>query len=281
VTARHEPSATYLSDIVASHRNMAAADARDLDELVSSTRAMPAPRPFAAALTPESVDRRISVIAEIKRRSPSKGDLAPDLVPADLAASYAAGGAACLSILTDEQYFGGSPGDLKEAKTACDLPVLRKDFTVCPADVVDARLMGADAVLLIVSALSDLELTSLLQMAAQLSLDALVEVHDELELEVALSCGATLVGVNQRDLKTFKIDTGLAARLVSMIPGSVVAVAESGIRNAQDVERLADCGFEAVLVGESFVTSNEPVSAVREFTGHRIGPRRAGAVPCS
>jgi len=261
---------------------MAADDARDLDELLARASAKPAPRPFAAALTPTDADAQISVIAEIKRRSPSKGDLAPDLVPADLAASYARGGATCLSVLTDERYFGGSSADLEEARAACGLPILRKDFTVSIADVADARLMGADAILLIVAALSEQELIDLVQTSADLSLDALVEVHDEAELTLALECGSRLVGINQRDLSTFTVDPKLAARLASMIPDSVVAVAESGIRNADDVSRLAGCGFQAVLVGESFVTAADPAAAVTEFCGHRISRRAASqAVQCS
>ena len=183
------------------------------------------------------------------------------------------GGAACLSVLTDERFFGGSSSDLRAARGACELPVLRKDFTVCVADVADARIMGADAVLLIVAALGEMELAALLEVSRRLGLDALVEVHDSEELEIALRCGADLVGVNQRDLKTFEVDGGLAVKLVAQIPDTVVAVAESGIRGAKDVSYLAGRGFEGVLVGESLVTSADPESAVRALTGHRTGPR--------
>ena len=161
----------------------------------------------------------LAVIAEVKRRSPSKGPLDAGLDPAAVAADYEAGGAACVSVLTDEEFFGGSPADLAAARSACGLPVLRKDFTVSRADVCDARLMGADAVLLIVAALSDDELSSFLGLAQELSLDALVEVHDEAELERALDAGAELVGVNQRDLTTFAVDPERAARLVGGDPG--------------------------------------------------------------
>ncbi len=173
------------------------------------------------------------MIAEVKRRSPSKGPIAPDLDPAALAGEYQAGGAACLSVLTDADYFSGSAADLVAAGAACTLPVLRKDFTVSAADVCDARLMGADAILLIVAALSDDEVATFLALARELTLDALVEVHDEDELDRALAAGAELVGVNQRDLTTFSVDAGRAARLGGMIPADVVAVAESGIHSAE------------------------------------------------
>jgi indole-3-glycerol phosphate synthase len=177
-------------------------------------------------------------------------------------------------VLTDAQFFGGSVSDLQDARGASALPVLRKDFTVCANDVADARLMGADALLLIVAALSTDELATLVGIASGLAIDCLVEVHDEDELSVALGCGASLVGVNQRDLRTFEVDTELAVRLAALIPDGVVAVAESGIRGPADVSRLASCGFQAVLVGELLVTAADPVAATRELTGQRIGPRR-------
>jgi len=205
----------------------------------------------------------MGLIAEVKRRSPSKGELAPDLVPAVLAKAYAEGGADCLSVLTDVEFFGGSADDLTEARAACDLPVLRKDFTVGEADVYDARAMGADAVLLIVAALSQAELSLLRQLANELEMAALVEVHDEEELQRALDAGAKMVGVNQRDLRTFEVDTARAERLAAAMPPGVVKVAESGIRDAADVSRLAASGYDAILVGESLVTSPDPATAVR------------------
>src|SRR5207248_10662644 len=202
-----------------------------------------------------------------KRRSPSKGDLAPDLVPAVLAKAYADGGADCLSVLTDSEFFGGSTDDLGEARTACDLPVLRKDFTVSEADVYDARAMGADAVLLIVAALTAAELSKLRLLAHELELAALVEVHDEEELKRALDAGAKLIGVNQRDLRTFEVDGARGERLAAAMPPGVVKVAESGIRDADDVRQLAASGYDAVLVGESLVTSPDPAAAVRALKG--------------
>jgi indole-3-glycerol phosphate synthase len=203
------------------------------------------------------------VIAEVKRRSPSKGDLLPDLDPADLAVRYQAGGASCLSVLTDERWFGGSPADLAASRAAVGLPVLRKDFTVDPRDVCDARTMGADCVLLIAAALDDAELADLHALAVEVGIDALVEVHDEAEVDRALAVGARLVGVNQRDLVTFEVDTDRAVRVVPHIPSGVVRVAESGIRDRDDAARLADAGYDAVLVGESLVTSGDPTTAVR------------------
>jgi indole-3-glycerol phosphate synthase len=266
---------TYLAEIVAAHRAAAAADRRDPDELVERALARTEPlRPFAAALSARAASG-LGVVAEVKRRSPSKGDLAPDLDPAEVAAAYAAGGAACLSVLTDRRYFGGSPEDLAAARAAVGVPVLRKDFTVGAADVCDARLMGADAVLLIVAALSDAELSELFGLAGRLSLDALVEVHDHAELSRALDLGATLVGVNQRDLATFAVDHERAVRLAADVPEDVVAVAESGIGGPDDAARLAAAGYQAVLVGESLVRSGDRAAAVAALSGHPVG-RRAG-----
>jgi indole-3-glycerol phosphate synthase len=253
------PSATYLDRILAAHRAEAANDRRSLDELVDRTRAQPATRGFGAAL--RDMDG-LAVIAEIKRRSPSKGDLHPDLDAAAVATAYAQGGAAGLSVLTDRDSFGGSPDDLRVARAATSLPVLRKDFTVAPADVCDARIMGADAVLLIVAALDEAELRDLHVLAGEVGLDVLVEVHDEAELDRALAVGATLVGVNQRDLFTFEVDHARAVRVVKAMPPEVVRVAESGIGGPDDAMALREAGFDAVLVGESLVTAADPARAV-------------------
>ncbi len=206
---------------------------------------------------------RLAVISEIKRRSPSKGDLFGDLDPATLARQYARGGASCLSVLTDGEFFGGSTADLRAARSACALPVLRKDFTVSAHDVADARLMGADCVLLIAAALDRAELVDLHALATEIGLDVLVEIHDEHELEAALAAAATLIGVNQRDLTTFQIDHDRAARMATAIPAGVVKVAESGIRNSEDARRLAAAGYDAILVGETLVTAPDPAAAVR------------------
>ncbi len=222
-------------------------------------------RGFRDALVASSSDG-LAVIAEVKRRSPSKGPLFPDLDPAALAHDYEQGGAACLSVLTDHDHFGGSPDDLQAARAACALPVLRKDFTVSTLDVCDARIMGADAVLLIVAALSDAELSRFHALARDLGLDVLVEIHDEAELERALAIDADLIGVNQRDLVTFEVDSERAVRMAPQMPAGVVRVAESGVRGPADAAALRAAGYHAVLVGESLVTAGDvraSVSALR------------------
>ena len=251
--------ATYLDKIVDQHRAAAAADVRDLNQLHEQADAQPAARGFRAALRDAD---GLSVISEIKRRSPSKGALNADLDPADMARAYERGGASCLSVLTDVDHFGGSIADLQAARSACTLPVLRKDFTVCIADVLDARIMGADCLLLIVAALAPDELVRLHRLAAGIGLDVLVEIHDERELEVALQADATLIGVNQRDLVTFEVDHERAMRMASLIPDHVVKVAESGVRGPADAASLRAAGYNAVLVGESLVTAADPAAAI-------------------
>ncbi|MFT5203593.1 MAG: indole-3-glycerol phosphate synthase [Candidatus Aldehydirespiratoraceae bacterium] len=207
----------------------------------------------------------MAIVSEIKRRSPSKGDLFPGLDPAVLAGQYAAGGASCLSVLTDQQWFGGSVEDLQAARAAVDLPALRKDFTVHRHDVLDARIMGADCVLLIAAALDDDELAEFHALALKVGLDVLVEIHDEAELDRALAVDATLIGVNQRDLVTFEVDTARAVRMAPQMPAGVVRVAESGVRDAADVAELGAAGYHAVLVGETLVKHGDPVAGVAEL----------------
>lgn len=252
---------TYLDRILEVHRRAHAEDARPLEPLLDAARDRPAARGFAAALRAAAA-QEVAVIAEVKRRSPSKGDLAAGLDPAVIAQDYERGGAACISVLTDEQFFGGSADDLQAARAAVSVPVLRKDFTVGPKDVCEARLMGADAVLLIVAALDDEELAELHALATDLGIDALVEVHDEPELERALRAGATVVGVNQRDLVTFEVDRARAARVARAMPEGIIRVAESGIGGPDDVPALMEAGFHALLVGESVVTASDPAGAV-------------------
>jgi indole-3-glycerol phosphate synthase len=265
----------YLDSILAAHRAAAAADDRDPVTAIAEARefvsreGVAGRRDFVTALVAGRADRGMAVISEVKRRSPSKGDLDPTLDPASVAVEYEAGGASCLSVLTDEAFFGGSPADLVAARAACTLPVLRKDFTVGPLDICDARTMGADAVLLIVAALDDDELASLLTLARDLGLASLVEVHDEAELGRALAADAHLVGVNQRDLRTFEVDRERALRMGERMPEGVIAVAESGIRDAADVDRLAAAGYTAVLVGETLVRSADRRSAVDGLLGTR------------
>ncbi len=255
----------YLDKILAKHREAAIADTRNLDELVSKAKKSSPSRGFTDKLRKDSVEK-IAVIAEIKRRSPSRGVLNEDLQASVTAEQYRRGGACCISVLTDVEFFGGSRSDLEDVRTAVDLPVLRKDFTVSPKDVCDAKLMNADCVLLIVAALNKSELAEFHGLATELGLDALVEVHDEAELEIALEIEASLIGVNQRDLNTFEVDHRRAARLARLMPANVVRVAESGVKTRADARNLRDAGYHAVLVGESLVTSGDIVQSVSELS---------------
>jgi indole-3-glycerol phosphate synthase len=255
--------ATYLDRILAAHRERAAADDRKLDLLVEAARARPATRGFRAALADHARRDGTAVIAEVKRRSPSKGALAADLDPAALARAYAEGGAACVSVLTDAEFFGGSAADLAAARDASGRPILRKDFTVDARDVCDARIMGADCVLLIAAALDDQELADFHRLAREVGLDVLVEIHDEAELERALAVAPDLIGVNQRDLVTFEVDQARAVRVAPLMPAGVVRVAESGIRDGTDAETLTAAGYHALLVGETLVRSGDPATAVK------------------
>ena len=210
-----------------------------------------------------------SVIAEVKRRSPSKGALADIPDPAELARAYAAGGAAAISVLTEERRFGGSLADLRAVRAAVDVPLLRKDFVVDPYQVVEARAAGADLLLLIVAALDDDTLHRLHDQARELGLTVLVEVHDEAETERAVALGAELVGVNARNLKTLEIHDDTFGRLAPLVPDDRVKVAESGIFSADDVKRFVAEGARAVLVGEALVKDGDPERAVAQMTGIR------------
>jgi indole-3-glycerol phosphate synthase len=218
-------------------------------------------RDFAGALRARSP----AVIGEIKRASPSAGVIREDFRPDDLARSYAAGGAAALSVLTDHNFFGGSDGHLRSAREAVDLPLLRKDFTIDPYQVLEARVLGADCILLIAAALDDTTLAACLDRAEDLGLTALVEVHDGVELERALAAGASLVGVNNRDLHTFETRLETSEELASQVPASVTLVAESGIHSAADVARLRRAGIHAFLIGESLMRQPDPGAALAEM----------------
>jgi indole-3-glycerol phosphate synthase len=211
------------------------------------------------------------VIAEVKRRSPSKGDIRINLDPAALAAAYAAGGASAVSVLTEPRHFAGSPDDLLAVRAAVDLPVLRKDFVTSRYQVWEARAWGADAVLLIVAAVDPSALRALLDEAAEAGLDALVEVHTLAEAEVAAGAGATLVGVNARDLATLEVDPDRFAALRQALPSGTVLVAESGIRDAAGVQTAAQAGADAVLVGEALVRADDPAKAVHALRTALVG----------
>jgi indole-3-glycerol phosphate synthase len=210
-----------------------------------------------------------SVIAEVKRKSPSKGELADIPDPAVLAAAYAQGGAAAISVLTEQRRFNGTLDDLRAVRAAVETPILRKDFVVSSYQLIEGRVAGADLALLIVAALDDDELRRLYDEARELGLTVLVEVHDEAETERAVALGAELIGVNARNLKTLAVDNDTFGRLAKLIPDDRVKVAESGISGPEDVQRFVDEGARVVLVGEALVKDGDPTAAVRAMTGVR------------
>lgn len=224
-------------------------------------RSAPPPRDFAVALRAPG----ISAIAEIKRRSPSRGKLCDDIDAGKLAAAYELGGARAVSVLTDRDFFGGSDEDLQAARAETTIPLLRKDFTIDPYQIYEARALGAGAILLIVRILEDSRLRDLLAVARECKLAALVETHSEPEADRALAAGAEIIGVNARDLDTFMIDLETVFQVKQRIPTSVITVAESGIQTRDDVRRLEKAGFDAILVGETLVRSSDPASKLREL----------------
>jgi indole-3-glycerol phosphate synthase len=262
--------ASVLDAILARTRERVAAeqDRRPLGFGHPAVTAAPPVRPFAREIARAD---RVNVIAEHKRRSPSRGAIREDLAPAAVARGYEAAGAAALSVLTDEAFFGGRVGHLVEVRAASALPVLRKDFVLDPWQVWEARAAGADAVLLIVAALTDAELGGLLAVVHEAGMDALVEVHDRGELDRALAAGARVVGVNNRDLRTLAVSLDTALALAPAIPDDVVAVAESGMRTGADLARLRDAGFDAFLVGERLMSAPDPGQALRELVAGARG----------
>jgi indole-3-glycerol phosphate synthase len=214
-----------------------------------------------------AISGRPAIIAEVKKASPSRGLLTPSFDPAALAAAYAEGGAAALSVLTDREYFQGSLDDLGAARRATQLPVLRKDFILDETQIAEAFAAGADAILLIAAILDAPALRRLREFAGTLALDVLVEAHDEAELDRAIESGATILGVNNRDLHTFDVSLETSLRLARRMPAGVVAVSESGIRTRADVQRLLDAGYSAFLVGEHLMKSPDPAAALRELLG--------------
>jgi len=249
---------TKAEEIAARSRSL------DLATVAAKAQDQPPVRGFARRVT-ELAASGAAVIAEVKKASPSAGVIRADFRPAEIAASYEQAGAACLSVLTDEQYFQGSDAFLEQARQACALPVLRKDFLVDPWQVHESRLLGADCVLLIVAALGRDRLQELHGLAREAGLDVLVEVHDEDELTDALSTGAELVGVNNRDLHTFTTDLATSERLRPMIPREITMVTESGIHSSDDVARMQRSGINAFLVGEAFMRAADPGAALREL----------------
>jgi indole-3-glycerol phosphate synthase len=256
---------SVLEEIVAHKRRELAARqaARPFGAVREAALAAPPPRDFAAALAAPG----LGVIAEIKRRSPARGDLRVDLDPVTVARRYEAYGACAMSVLTDEQYFKGSDTDLQLARGAVALPVLRKDFTIDPYQLYEGRALGADAVLLIVRALGDSDLAELLQLASDLGLAALVEVHDRAELRRAASVGAQIIGVNNRNLDTLAVDPATSLELCELIPSNALAVSESGISQPALAAELALAGYDAILVGEALVMAENPAELLGRLRG--------------
>ena len=236
-----------------------------LPELVARCSDRADTRGFAAAIESRIDAGQPAVIAEVKKASPSKGVIRAEFDPAAIARSYESGGAACLSVLTDADFFQGSEVYLEQARAACALPVLRKDFTIDPYQVYEARAIGADCILLIVAALDDERLLELSLLAAELDLDVLVEVHDEDELERALEVPAPLIGVNNRNLRSFEVSLETTLRLRARVPAERLLVTESGIATRADVARLRAAGVDSFLVGETFMRASDPGTALREL----------------
>jgi indole-3-glycerol phosphate synthase len=243
----------------------AGAAARPLRQLRAEVEDAPAPRDFLGALRASREAGHAAVIAEIKKASPSQGVMRADFDPAAIARSYAAAGASCLSILTDKSFFHGQPEYLQQGRAACTLPVLRKDFMIDPWQVYESRLMGADCILLIVRVLGDAQLAELVGTASDLGMDALLEVHDAEELERALALKPPFVGINNRDLASFRTDSGITLALLHRIPDDCLVVTESGIKTREDVQRMRKHGVHGFLVGEAFMRADDPGQKLAEL----------------
>lgn len=262
--SKETPRTGTILDKIVDHKRIELVERkqeRSLKALETESLTAPAPRDAIAALRVPGV----SLIAEVKRASPSRGLLHADLDPAKLARTYADSGAAAISVLTDRQFFQGSLDDLHLVRQTVNVPVLRKDFCIDPYQVYEARAAGADLVLLIVAVLGDRDLAALYGLVRDLDMDALIEVHDEEELARALAVAPRIIGINNRDLHTFTVDLETTARLRFLVPDGVVLVSESGVHTSADVERLAALGADAMLVGESLVKAGNVGAQVREL----------------
>ena len=258
---------TILDQILARKAEEVRQSSALASQVKANARAAAPARDFTKALHRDTV----ALIAEIKKASPSKGVLIENFDPVAIGRTYAENGAAAVSVLTDEHFFQGHLDYMRAVRAEVNIPVLRKDFIIDPYQIYEARAAGADAVLLIVMALEDEQLTDLHVLIRELDMAALVEVHNENEMERALKMGATLIGINNRDLKTFHEDLNVTARLTKRLPSNVTLVAESAIRSADDVRRMGDYGAHAVLVGESLVKADNMALQVREFSSQRRG----------
>jgi len=238
---------------------------RCVDQFVDAANAAPAARSLSDALSAPG----LSVVAEIKRRSPSAGDIDTELDPASQALKYVAGGASAISVLTEPDFFGGSLEDLSAVRSVVDVPVLRKDFTLSAAQIWEARAAEADAVLLIVAALSEMLLSELVDVAREVGVDAIVEAHTAEEIRIAIDAGAQIVGVNNRDLATFTTDLSVAESVAELLPTGIVSIAESGVSDIAGARRMRDAGYDAILVGEALVRSSDPAEFVASLKGER------------
>jgi indole-3-glycerol phosphate synthase len=258
---------TILNKIIAQKHLEIARDSAitSLDDLELSAKVISDRRDFIGALRSRIVAHQPAIIAEIKKASPSKGLIRADFDPALIAAQYESAGAACLSVLTDREFFQGGIEYLQLARAACSLPVIRKDFIIDPYQVAEAKAIGADCILLIVAALAPSQLQELAAYAKQMRLDVLVEVHDELELDIALAAGFDLIGVNNRNLHTFETDLGVSYRLAKRLPEGVLLVTESGIHDAQDVQAMLAKGIYGFLIGETFMRAPHPGLKLQEL----------------
>lgn len=250
-----------LEEIVRNRARDVERDLQRIEDVISGALSAPPLRDFRSALKGGG----LSIIAEFKRRAPSAGELSSCADPAERARRYQEGGADAISVLSEGRYFGGSLEDVRRAREACKLPVLCKDFVVHPRQIYSARAAGADAILLIVSILSRPQLTDYMEIAHSLGMEALVEVHTEEELEMALEVGAEVVGINNRDLETFSVDVGTSLRLSKLVPEGRTVVAESGISSAEDLLRLRDAEIDAVLVGTALMRSDAPEELLRSW----------------
>jgi indole-3-glycerol phosphate synthase len=256
------PTGTLGRIVAEAHDRATAMRSRERELAAAAQSAPPAPS-FAKALRAPTVQ----VVAEVKRRSPSKGWINADITATGQASAYVSGGAAAISVLTEPAHFGGSPADLVSVRATVGIPILKKDFHVHPVQLAESRSLGASAALLIARALSPDDLLRMTDAARQLNLEVLIEVRDEDELQRALDAGATVIGINNRNLETLVIDPTTSARLLGLVPSSIIAIAESGISGRADVERVAARGADAVLVGSSISSSEDPAAAVAALCG--------------